>query len=132
MTQGTQEMHLESISKTFKQSPTPANCKLLDQARTELDLCLINEAERRLRWARQKWYAKANKPTIISSKKKTPLRPHHLLWEAELGRQLDPEDWQAMTIALSKCSKNVLTLENAYKKYYIGGIIPRLGWLVLS
>lgn len=32
----TVEVHLESLSMTFKQSPTPANRKLLDQARTEL------------------------------------------------------------------------------------------------
>lgn len=35
--------------------------KLLDQACTDLDLCLTDEAERTLRWACQKWYAKANK-----------------------------------------------------------------------
>lgn len=54
---------------------------------------------------------------IIGSKK-PPLRPYHLQWEAELGKKLDPEDWQAMTAALSKCSKNVLHLENAYKILY--------------
>ena len=56
--------------------------------------------------------------TAIINSKRPPLRPYHLQWEAEFGRQLDPEDWQAMTVALSKCSTNVLFQENAYKVFY--------------
>lgn len=54
---------------------------------------------------------------IIGSTK-PPVKAYHLHWEAELGKKLDPEDWQAMTISISKCSKNVLFLENAYKVLY--------------
>lgn len=49
----TLDARLESLSMSFKQSPTPANRKLLDQTRMELDLCLTNEVERTLCWARQ-------------------------------------------------------------------------------
>lgn len=45
--------------------PTPANRRLLDKARTELDSCLTDETERTLRWARQKWYVKVNKPNAM-------------------------------------------------------------------
>lgn len=55
------EYRLESISATFKQSLTPANGKLLDQAHMELDLCVADNAERTLHWSHQKWYAKAIK-----------------------------------------------------------------------
>lgn len=56
--------------------------------------------------------------TAIINSKRPPLRSYHLQWEAEFGKQLDPEDWQVMTIALSKRSRNVLFLENAYKVLY--------------
>lgn len=59
------KLKLEAATKVFKQTPTPTNRKLLDKARTELDLCLTDEAERTLRWARQKWYIKANKPNAM-------------------------------------------------------------------
>ena len=49
------EQRLEVLSSAFKQTPSPANRRLLDAARTDLDLCLTDEAERTLRWARQKW-----------------------------------------------------------------------------
>ncbi|PIO23866.1 hypothetical protein AB205_0182440 [Aquarana catesbeiana] len=55
--------------------------------------------------------------SIITSKK-SPTRPYHLQWERELRKQLDPEDWQVMTFTISKCSKNVIFLENAYKVLY--------------
>lgn len=61
------ETRLESLSTTFKQFPTPANRILLDLACTGLDLCLTEEVERTLRWARRKWYAKANKPNSMLS-----------------------------------------------------------------
>lgn len=32
--------------------------------------------------------------------------------------QFYPEDWQIMTMTLSKCSQNVLILKNAYKIMY--------------
>ena len=54
----------------------------------------------------------------VISTKTPPLRAYHSQWEKELGRQLDLEDWRAMTMALSKCSRNVLILENAYKVLY--------------
>lgn len=54
---------MELVSVLIKLTPTPANRRSLDKARTDLDLCLSDEADRTLRWARQKWYAKANKPT---------------------------------------------------------------------
>lgn len=56
------EQTLEDCSTAFKVSPTPANRRALDKARTDLDLCLTDEADRTLRWARQNWYSKANKP----------------------------------------------------------------------
>lgn len=43
------EACLDSLSTIFKQSPTPANRKLLDGAHIELNLCLTEEAERTLR-----------------------------------------------------------------------------------
>ncbi|PIO25822.1 hypothetical protein AB205_0079130 [Aquarana catesbeiana] len=55
--------------------------------------------------------------SIITSKKPST-RPYHLQWERKLGKQLDPEDWQVMTLAILKCSKNVIFLENAYKVLY--------------
>lgn len=55
------ESQSELLSISFKQSPTPANRTLLEQAHTELHLCLINNMERTLRWSRQNWYAKAKK-----------------------------------------------------------------------
>lgn len=73
--QRTLEERLELISTTFKQSPTPANQKLLDQASTKLDLCLNDEAERTLRWARQIWYTKANKPNTMLAKRLCTFTP---------------------------------------------------------
>lgn len=55
--------------------------------------------------------------SIISSRK-PPVRAYHLQWEEDLGKKLDPEDWQIMTISLTKTCRNVLTLENAYKVFY--------------
>lgn len=59
------EQQLEALSETFKKYPTPANRSLLDKVRTDLDFCLTDEAERTLRWARQKWYVKTNKPNVM-------------------------------------------------------------------
>lgn len=80
------EASLETLSTTFKQSPTPVNRKPLDQAHAELDLYLTDTAELTLRWYRQIWYAKANKPNAMLANrlrtftpKFTPitLRTHH-------------------------------------------------------
>lgn len=62
MKQKALETRLEALSVAFKQSPTPGNRKLLEQVRSELDLCLTEGAERILRWSHLKWYARANKP----------------------------------------------------------------------
>ena len=56
--------------------------------------------------------------SAVISTRRPPVRSYHLQWERELGKRLDPEDWQAMTLTLSKCSRNVLILENAYKVLY--------------
>lgn len=100
---------LEFLSMTFKQPPTPVNRKLLDQARTELDLCLTEEAERTLRWVRQKWYAKENKPdSMLANRlhtftpKHTPitLRTRHNVPTGNPLRVLD-KFWHCLTILYS-------------------------------
>lgn len=91
------EQRLEALS-AFKQSPTPANRRLLNKACTDLDLYLADEAECTLRWARQKWYTKANKPNAmlanrlrIFTPKFTPiaLRTRHNILAGKPQRVLD-------------------------------------------
>lgn len=92
------EHQLGTLSETFKQSPTLDNRKLLDKVHTDLDLCLTDEAERTLRWARQKWYAKANNPnTMLSNRLRTftpkftpiTLRTRHNILTGNPQRVLD-------------------------------------------
>lgn len=63
------EARLEPVLEQFKQNPSPPNRKLLDQAHTELDLCLTDSAEQTLWWTLQKWYAKANKPDTMLARR---------------------------------------------------------------
>lgn len=55
--------------------------------------------------------------SIISSRKH-PMRPFQQQWERELSVELESAVWQIMLQAASKSSRNVVTLENAYKVIY--------------
>lgn len=46
------------------------------------------------------------------------MRPFQQQWERELSVELESAVWQIMLQAASKSSRNVVTLENAYKVIY--------------